>query len=593
MLARRSSSRRFAMALSTLALGIALLAWSPLDRVSGQQGRADRAGPREPLDPAAVDRAIESGVRFLRQTQNPQGHWGAGTGPGSDKGWAVGYTCLAGLALVECGVPTTDPGLRNALSGIRRYASDLDSTYEVALAILFLDRMGEKSDQRTIQMLASRLIAGQTPTGGWGYKVPKHGQSETTALLGAIRKLSPPQPVPPPSFRARPGSLGLCIKASDDSFRPPPPPDFDPVKARKRAIDTVPSSMKKLPVLQDPAVLILEDPKEKRHIPTIGTTDNSNTHFAIIGLWAARKHDVPADRSFTLLVQRFRTSQGANGTWSYDYIRGGANGPLQMTCVALLGLAIGHVLDADPAVKPEKDPRVVNAFAALSPRIGEPAGSFENRPAIKDAGGLYFFWAMERIAVLYDVRQLDKKDWYRWGAEILIGHQSQDGSWTEDGGYHGQHPVLNTAFALMFLKRANLTPDLSRRLTVDVAALTSKVDDKASPKPATPSPTQPDPPPVVAPEPQPPLPDVEAPQQSQPVQSQPAAATPPDTHARPASKSNIWLLIVVLVLLVLVGGGIAFFVARRSRTDDDDDEQPRKRKKKGDRKRLRAEEDDD
>ena len=95
----------------------------------------------------------------------------------------------------------------------------------------------------------------------------------------------------------------------------------------------------------------------------------------------------------------------------------------------------------------------MSAFAALSPRIGEPAGRFDERPSIKDAGGLYFLWAMERIAVLYDVRQLDKKDWYRWGAEILIGHQSPDGSWSEDGGYHGQSPPLNTAFALMFLKR--------------------------------------------------------------------------------------------------------------------------------------------
>jgi hypothetical protein len=32
-------------------------------------------------------------------------------------------------------------------------------------------------------------------------------------------------------------------------------------------------------------------------------------------------------------------------------------------------------------------------------------------------------WAMERIAVLYDLRKLNKKDWYQWGAEIP-GRQS-------------------------------------------------------------------------------------------------------------------------------------------------------------------------
>ena len=70
--------------------------------------------------------------------------------------------------------------------------NELDSTYEVALAILFLDRLGEKSDSRIIQMLAARLIAGQTATGGWGYKTPKLTASEGSTLLHAIRRFSPP-----------------------------------------------------------------------------------------------------------------------------------------------------------------------------------------------------------------------------------------------------------------------------------------------------------------------------------------------------------------------------------------------------------------
>ena len=500
-----------ATCLGLLGVALLLIAARPTRPALGQEPLKEpaKAPPKEPaakekpkdvmsLDQAALDRSIQMGVDFLRRTQNPQGHWGTGTGPGGGKGWAVGYTCLAGLALVECGVPTTDPGLRNALSGIRRHADELENTYEVSLAILFLDRMGDKSDKRLIQMLAGRLISAQTPTGGWGYNTTKYTSAESATLIAALRRFSPPQTDPPPSPRARPGTLGLCFKSADDTQLRPPPP-FDAARSRKAAVDSLPSKMKKLPVVRDKEALILEDPKDKGSEPTTGSTDNSNTHFAILGLWAARRHDVPTDRSFALLVQRFQTSQGGNGTWAYNYARGGANGPLQMTCVALLGLAIGHVLTPDPAVRPEKDPRVVNAFAALSPRIGEPAGRFDDRPSIKDAGGLYFLWAMERIAVLYDVRQLDKKDWYRWGAEILIGHQSPDGSWSEDGGYHGQSPTLNTAFALMFLKRANLTPDLTRRLAVDTAALTAKVDTTVKPpppKPMEPTPVAVEPPPT-------------------------------------------------------------------------------------------------
>jgi cell division septation protein DedD len=338
-------------------------------------------------------------------------------------------------------------------------------------------------------------------------------------------------------------------------------------------------------VVRDKETLILEDPKDKGSEPTTGSTDNSNTHFAILGLWAARRHDVPTDRSFALLVQRFQTSQGDNGTWAYNYTRGGANGPLQMTCVALLGLAIGHVLTPDPAVRPEKDPRVVSAFAALSPRIGEPAGRFDERPSIKDAGGLYFLWAMERIAVLYDVRQLDKKDWYRWGAEILIGHQSPDGSWSEDGGYHGQSPTLNTAFALMFLKRANLTPDLTRRLAVDTAALTAKVDTTVKPPAPTPKPMESTP--VVV---EPPPPPKEVPEPTR-TEEKPAPTPTPAATTTPAPKedSSGWIWIAMFVLVALVGGGLVVFGIQRSRANGvEEEERPRK---KGVKKRVRAEED--
>ena len=80
----------------------------PAEPVVGQQPNA------RPADKAAIDRAIESGVRYLRSTQSATGVWGAGTGAGAGKGWGVGYTSLVGLTLVECGVPTTDPGLKMA-----------------------------------------------------------------------------------------------------------------------------------------------------------------------------------------------------------------------------------------------------------------------------------------------------------------------------------------------------------------------------------------------------------------------------------------------------------------------------------------------
>jgi hypothetical protein len=148
---------------------------------------------------------------------------------------------------------------------------------------------------------------------------------------------------------------------------------------------------------------------------------------------------------------------------------------------------------------------------------------------------------MERIAVLYDVQQLDKKDWYLWGAEILLCHQKTDGSW-EKGGYHGENPVISTCFALLFLKRANLTPDLSRRFAVDTSALTKKVTTAAPPAPVVSSPRPPEPTPVATP------------------------VIPP-----PEAKLNfVW--IAVIVVLVPVSGLLAFLVFRKKQASDAEDE---------------------
>ncbi len=406
------------------------------------RGQAQAQAQPQPATPAAINLAIERGVSYLRNNQNANGGWGKGTKPGGDGGWLVGYSSLAGITLIECGVSTSDPGIQAAANGVRSTYLELDSTYEVALAILFLDRMGDKNDRNKIQHLAGKLIWGQSPSGGWGYKVPNKSKPDIDALFTALRRLSPPQPATGPSPRERPGSLGLCIKMSEELAPRPEPPPFDPVKARAAVAATLTPGMKRLAVFADMAALILDDPKDKGSDPISPTTDNSNTHFATLGLWAARKYDVPTERSFALLVNRFRTSQGAEGSWAYAYVRNGANGPPPMTGAALLGIAIGHALKADPKVRPENDPQVIKAFTFLSKLIGEPAGRTDGRPTPKSVGGYYFLWGMERIAVLYDVSKLDKKDWYLWGAEILLCHQKSDGSW-EDGGYPGEHPIVD------------------------------------------------------------------------------------------------------------------------------------------------------
>jgi hypothetical protein len=546
------------------------------------------AGPVRPMTQGVIDEAVARGVNYLRNTQNPSGSWGKGTNVGGGGGWAVGYTSLVGLALIEGGVPPSDAGLQRAATVVRTAYPKLDSTYEVSLAILFLDRLGDKKDKAMIQGLAARLISGQTGTGGWSYKVPIVDPDGVGKILGVLRQMNPPPVAVLPSYRERPSAMSLCIKASDD-VRPKPPAKktTEPAADPQKAIAKLPKGVQQLNVYQDPARLPTSDPEKKASEPFNGTTDNSNTHFATIALWAARRHDVPTERSFVLLNRRFRNSQAGDGGWGYYFTAGGGGGGTPaMSCVALLGLAIGHALDLekDENVRPENDPRILKAFKMLSGRVGAPTGTVGgNRPTPKDAGGLYYLWALERIAVLYDVKSLDNKDWYLWGAEILCTHQHGDGSWV-DGGQHVEHPALSTALAVLFLKRANLTPDLSRRLLVDPSALTASVRTN-TPPPAPPPPAPP--PPTLTPPPEP-EPKAETPPPPAPKAKEPPPEPAPTAAAPKKEESNLGLYLGIGAGVAALLGLLAFLLFRKK-----DDEKPAKKGKKAKAAARRRDDDED
>src|SRR4029453_10244576 len=73
----------------------------------------------------------------------------------------------------------------------------------------------------------------------------------------------------------------------------------------------------------------------------LGGEDNSNTQFAAIAVWVARKHGVNVERALELLEQRFLTTQNPRtGGWSYSGGVGGHSTPA-MHCAGLIGLATG------------------------------------------------------------------------------------------------------------------------------------------------------------------------------------------------------------------------------------------------------------
>jgi hypothetical protein len=192
--------------------------------------------------------------------------------------------------------------------------------------------------------------------------------------------------------------------------------------------------------------------------------DNSNTHFAILALWAARRHDLPVDDALLATYQRFAKTQYEDGGWGYDN-RGTTS---SMTCVGLLGLAMGQALapdlvDPDPKKAKEnadksfrKDPVVQKAFQRLAKYIGDPSDA--KQEIMTD--DVYFLWSLERVAMLHDVETIGGKDWYGWGLMQILPHQHPLGAWASAVGDGGINAHIKTCFALLFLKRSNLVYDL-------------------------------------------------------------------------------------------------------------------------------------
>ncbi len=447
--------------------------------------RPDPPSSRPEAEPAAwlppeeqekVNKAIEKGIAYLEKNQNHAGSWGL----------RLGLCALPGLTLLECGVPADDSRVQKAVRHVRQVIPRLDKTYDLSLAILFLDRLGDPRDKKLIQTCALRLVAGQSPGGGWVYVCPILTAEEEKKLLTFLQQTRPTSALDlfvqgsdgtsPPGLIAQGPQSSLGKTTSDGSIDSKLLPDdstsprdstpitkkpIDP-KTYQKALDRLPANLRKLPALQPPA--------KAHNLPRSDAADNSNTHFAILGLWAASRHDLPLQRPLALLAQRFRKSAAASGGWGYRYALPTPNGAVtsSMTGVGLLGLAVGLGLAADHASRPRdggriEDPAVEKGFKALAGFIGKPLGWKKPRAKNRTQINLYFLWATERVGVLFQRRHIDGKDWYSWGIELLLDHQREDGSWTA-AGYPGSSPITDTCFALLFLKRANLAKDLTKKL---------------------------------------------------------------------------------------------------------------------------------
>ncbi len=427
---------------------------NPANRLAAEPPRPEAAPQRPPPDPK-VKAAIDRGVAFLKQALAGE--------QGREGGHVCGPTALAGLSLLSCGVPASDPAVVKAVELVRSQVGRLHQTYDLAICVWFLDKLNDPRDREAIQSVALRLIASQGVNGGWNYAsypLEPMRQSQLLALLQSpplqIEDEKIEQPAEKPKEPARTNKGGKKAKSGMKPAR------------RIPEIDQIRAALQRLPAMrfQRGRPFVVQPPK--------GHEDNSLTQFAILALWAAQKHGVPADRSLAFAETRFRASQHPNGGWAYGLNMRWRPRP-SMTCAGLLGLAVGRGVRGDVKLVDGKkqaltrDPAVARALAFLGKEIDitDKPGRRRGKPgrrrvpivAAEDQGGLYFLWSLERVGVVYNLDQIEGQDWYAWGSKLIVAVQKPDGSWPDN--YHG---LVDTSFALLFLNRVNVVADLTSKL---------------------------------------------------------------------------------------------------------------------------------
>lgn len=205
--------------------------------------------------------------------------------------------------------------------------------------------------------------------------------------------------------------------------------------------------------------------------PGNSVADNSNTQYALLGLYAAKQAGAKIEDRHWKAIQKFYTDTQAKptpaapgGTWAYHNLGrdfGGEGASFTMTVAGVCGLVIaGMGLDRseqqlDPATGVAASCGVYDENDAVARGLNWIGANFnfEQGKSI-----FYNVYGIERLGRLTGQRFVGKYDWYREGCEFLIRCQTPDGAFVKGTGIDGAD-LISTAFALLFLSKGR-TPVL-------------------------------------------------------------------------------------------------------------------------------------
>lgn len=195
--------------------------------------------------------------------------------------------------------------------------------------------------------------------------------------------------------------------------------------------------------------------------------DNSNTQYALLGLYAAKMAGAKIDDKVWKAIQEFyartQVSESAtSGYWAYYNNQPGDRASLSMTVAGVCGLYIAAMgLDQseqglDPTTGKAANCGAYTENSALAKGMNWVGAHFDfDSPK----SSMYNVYGIERLGRLSGQRFIDRYDWYRQGCEKLIRLQQDDGSIVMGRNGIDASPIIATSFALLFLSKGR-TPVL-------------------------------------------------------------------------------------------------------------------------------------
>jgi hypothetical protein len=217
-------------------------------------------------------------------------------------------------------------------------------------------------------------------------------------------------------------------------------------------------------------------------------TDTRNTLMALLGLWVGHRQGVRISAPLARSASRFNEAQCANGGWGFSPWKKSPQG--SWTAAALVALALRHGAANSDVLHPRagsgaaavpqralakvaQDPHVVKGFQYLGQFLNSIVKGDKKWQSLTVT--CYSLWYLELAAMTFDLSTIGGQDWYTIGASVLLANQNSEGRWKVD-----DDALEDTCFALLFLRKANLLPEVTPLLK----GIGPNADPKPDPAPA-------------------------------------------------------------------------------------------------------------